>query len=122
MSPDEEPKLHTGITDVLPESDPRAYDSLHCAKCNAMIHAFNNENMRAWVEFSNVNVCFECLGIPDALGMLCASVWDVTDEEAAEAQGLMQENAKLNVKCWALEKRVKELEGMLKVFCPGEPA
>lgn len=41
----EEPIIHSHITDGLPDKHPLAYESIHCKKCGEMLHAFNNEEI-----------------------------------------------------------------------------
>jgi RNase P subunit RPR2 len=42
--------LHTALVDALPDDHPQAWTSLFCDACGVMVHAFNNEYMRSWVE------------------------------------------------------------------------
>ena len=61
-----EPILHTGDADVLAEIHPLAHESVFCARCDEMVHAFNNECMQDWVELpGNAEelrsaMCLEC--------------------------------------------------------------
>jgi hypothetical protein len=56
----DEPIIHSHISDMLPENHPLAYEEVECYKCNDMVHCFNNECMRPWVEWLGFNLCFEC--------------------------------------------------------------
>lgn len=55
-----EPIFHSHITDKLPDDDPRAFTSLHCAHCKHMVHAVNNETMDAWFETRRGPICLSC--------------------------------------------------------------
>lgn len=57
-----EPRIHSGISDMLPDHHVNAFSSLNCSECNTLVHAGNNENMRPWVECGNGNYCFDCFG------------------------------------------------------------
>ncbi len=46
--------------DCLPESDPRAYQSIQCVDCTGLVHAGNNETMDAWFDTVIGAVCLEC--------------------------------------------------------------
>ena len=56
----EEPKIHSHITDCLPDGHPLANKTVYCDSCGAMVHAFNNECMQTWVEFDFGNFCIRC--------------------------------------------------------------
>lgn len=56
---DAEPLLHTGITDMLAEDHPLAYECVSCKVCGRMVHASNNECMDAWVETGQGNYCLD---------------------------------------------------------------
>ncbi len=56
----EEPQLHTHATDCLPDEHPFAHETVECTGCGTMLHAFNNECMRAWVEFHDGGMCLRC--------------------------------------------------------------
>lgn len=57
---DIEPKIHSHLTDSLPESHPLAYESIGCKICNETLHAGNNECMQTWIETGKGNFCFSC--------------------------------------------------------------
>lgn len=60
---DQEPLIHSGITDVLDDEHPLAHETVYCdgAACRAtMLHAGNNENMTTWVETPKGNYCLPC--------------------------------------------------------------
>ena len=62
-----EPLIHSHITDKLPVDHPKAFETLFCKGCSAMIHAVNNECMRTWVESGQGNYCLKCFAaLPDA--------------------------------------------------------
>lgn len=60
-----EPLLHTGITDTLPDAHPLAWTAVGCdnVSCSELLHASNNENMRGWVETGRGNYCLRCFQI-----------------------------------------------------------
>ena len=60
MSEEQEPLIHSHITDCLPEEHPLADESVYCKECNIMCHAFNNECLTTWVESKWGNYCMEC--------------------------------------------------------------
>lgn len=58
----DEPVIHSHITDILGEGHPLAYENVYCAMkrehgCNEMLHCSNNECMTTWVEFGGLAVC-----------------------------------------------------------------
>ena len=65
-----EPLLHTNITDELPWEHPLAREALWCKRCDAMLHASNNECMQPWVETGGGPFCVPCF----------AAVYDETDD------------------------------------------
>jgi hypothetical protein len=54
--------MHSGLTDVLGDEHPLAYETTYCdgADCAQMLHACNNENMTTWVEAHKGNYCLSC--------------------------------------------------------------
>lgn len=54
-----EPKIHSHITDVLPEEHPRAHDKIMCDAdgCDEVLHYYWNECMTTWVETGKGNFC-----------------------------------------------------------------
>jgi hypothetical protein len=61
-----EPIFHSHLTDELPQDHPLANEDVYCQThrslgcCDSsMLHAFNNECMRTWVEFADKTVCAE---------------------------------------------------------------
>lgn len=56
-----EPETHSFISGTLPEGHPSQFLSVFCIVCKAMVHAFNNECMRPWVEAENGNFCWDCI-------------------------------------------------------------
>lgn len=57
---EDDPILHTAMSDSLPSSHPWAESYVHCARCGVMIHANNNEMMRGWLEWRGVALCCRC--------------------------------------------------------------
>lgn len=55
-----EPRFHS-FDDCLPEDDSRAYDTLYCQDCRQIVHASNNETMRAWFDTGIGPVCLACV-------------------------------------------------------------
>lgn len=62
-----EPKIHSHITDELPQNHPLAFSCIYCDSLNclsregsAMLHASNNECMQTWVESGIGNYCIRC--------------------------------------------------------------
>jgi len=58
----ESPRIH-GAVDYLPKEHPLANESIYCDECKVMIHAFNNETMRNWIETQLGNYCLDCFNI-----------------------------------------------------------
>lgn len=73
-----EPKLHSGITDTLPNNHKLVHKSICCdfTDCKTMLHASNNENMVSWIETGKGNFCWPHFleqaqdGIPEDWGIL----------------------------------------------------
>lgn len=61
--PRKEPLIHSHITDLLPANHPLAYKQVGCKACGALVHAFNNECMRTWVEAGHGNFCLQCFAL-----------------------------------------------------------
>ena len=63
----EEPRIHSHLTDELPEDykglndKVEPYKSIDCDCCDVMVHAFNNECMQTWIETETGNYCTACL-------------------------------------------------------------
>jgi hypothetical protein len=55
-----EPLIHSHITDSLPKDHLMANESQFCQICKGMVHAFNNECMRTWIEWEGAVFCFDC--------------------------------------------------------------
>ncbi len=58
----QEPQIHSHLSDCLPDDHTRAFDQIHCDGCGCLVHAGNNECMTTWFEFRDTNVCAECVG------------------------------------------------------------
>lgn len=58
----EEPLIHSGLTDVLDDTHPLAYETTYCDgdNCGEMLHCGINENMQTWVEAHKGNYCLPC--------------------------------------------------------------
>lgn len=65
-----EPKIHSHIEDGLPEEHPLALESVTCARCGVMVHAFNNECMQTWVESGVGNFCLSCFADKEGASVL----------------------------------------------------
>jgi hypothetical protein len=59
---EDEPLIHSGLTDVLDEQHPQAHETVYCdgAGCKDMLHHCINENMQTWVEAHRGNYCLPC--------------------------------------------------------------
>lgn len=58
-----EPRIHSGLTDSLPEEHRLAWEPVYCSgSCTpvALLHAGNNENMQTWIEAPLGNYCLPC--------------------------------------------------------------
>ena len=58
-----EPLIHSHITDALPDNHPLAFKTVGCVKCDAMVHAGNNECMQTWVESGAGAFCIGCFAV-----------------------------------------------------------
>jgi hypothetical protein len=65
----DEPRIHSHITDALPENHPLAYKDVRCQGCSDFLHAANNECMQTWIETGRGNLCLGCFAheAPDTL-------------------------------------------------------
>jgi len=72
-----EPKIHSHLTDVLPESHPLAQEEVFCAECGEMVHAANNECMQTWVETGAGAYCLRCFA--RAAGDVMDDKWGLPD-------------------------------------------
>lgn len=68
-----EPLIHSHITDVLPEEHPSAYRAVVCEKCDALVHASNNECMQTWAETGAGAYCLKCFS--DLTGDVLDDYW-----------------------------------------------
>lgn len=68
LGPRDEPLIHSGLTDVLDEAHPLAYETVYCdgPECRDMLHHLINENMQTWVEAHRGNYCLPCFTTLDA--------------------------------------------------------
>lgn len=58
-----EPKIHSHITDRLPEGHPLAYERVVCKRCGGSVHMSNNECMQTWVETGVGGYCLRCFEV-----------------------------------------------------------
>lgn len=65
-----EPRIHSHILDVLPETHPLAHEQVACRLCGCLVHAFNNECMQTWVECDNGPFCLPCFNTVSFGGVL----------------------------------------------------
>lgn len=56
-----EPKIHSHLTDCLPEHREDCNEHKNCDICGKVVHAFNNECMKAWIEWGELEVCLDHL-------------------------------------------------------------
>jgi len=55
-----EAQIHSHVTDHLDEGHPLAYEEIFCDICDNMVHCFNNECMKIWIEIESGNFCLDC--------------------------------------------------------------
>lgn len=67
MTEDDEPLIHSHLTDRLPDEHPLANESVDCDRCRALLHACNNECMQTWFETAAGNFCTECYTLKPAM-------------------------------------------------------
>lgn len=84
-----EPIIHSHLTDTLPEDHPLAHETVYCRKCGVMVHAFNNECMRTWVQIRGVPFCITCALPCFETVMTYAPLW-----EHLEHPGVGQSNGR----------------------------
>jgi hypothetical protein len=73
--PSDEPVIHSHHTDVLPDSDARAFATVYCDRCGHMVHASNNECMTTWIEWGPHVLCGGCAAPLIADGVLEFHEW-----------------------------------------------
>ena len=68
LGPRDEPRIHSGLTDVLPDNHPLRNRHTYCDrdKCRELLHCCINENMQTWVEANRGNYCLPCFAELDA--------------------------------------------------------
>lgn len=54
-----EPIFHC-FDDCFPDDHKLAWETLYCVNCKEMVHAGNNETMRAWFETGIGPLCLSC--------------------------------------------------------------
>jgi len=60
-----EPKIHSHITGVLPESHKLANKNVRCTTCKSSLHSGNNKCMQTWIETGQGNYCIFCFAAND---------------------------------------------------------
>ena len=55
-----EPRIHSHVTDCLPERHPLARTRVRCDRCDSLVHLQSNSCMRTWVETGRGNFCLRC--------------------------------------------------------------
>jgi hypothetical protein len=58
-----EPRIHSHVTDCLPDSHPLARTRVRCDRCESLLHLHNNTCMRTWVETGRGNFCLRCFAL-----------------------------------------------------------
>jgi hypothetical protein len=66
----QEPVIHSHITDVLPDNHLQAFQNVCCGNCGVLVHAFNNECMQTWVETGRGAFCLRCFAMTNSYGVL----------------------------------------------------
>jgi hypothetical protein len=59
-APPREPRIHSHVTDRLPDRQPLARSRVRCDRCESLVHRQNNSCMRTWVETGRGNFCLRC--------------------------------------------------------------
>ena len=65
-----EPRIHSHVTDRLPEDHPLADTRVYCDRCETLLHLQTNSCMRTWIESGCGNYCMRCFVV--AAGGLAA--------------------------------------------------
>jgi hypothetical protein len=55
-----EPRIHSHVTDRLPDRHPLARCRVHCDRCESLLHLQSNSCMRTWIETGRGNFCLRC--------------------------------------------------------------
>jgi hypothetical protein len=55
-----EPRIHSHVTDRLPDRHPLARTGVRCDRCESLLHLPTNNCMRTWVETGHGNFCLRC--------------------------------------------------------------
>ena len=58
-----EPRLHSHVTDRLPDRHPLARSRVRCDRCESLLHLPSNSCMRTWVETGVGNFCLRCFAL-----------------------------------------------------------
>jgi hypothetical protein len=55
-----EPRLHSRVTDRLPDDHPLATSRVSCGRCETILHLQGNRCVRTWIESGSGNFCLYC--------------------------------------------------------------
>lgn len=55
-----EPRIHSHVTDRLPDRHPLARTRVRCDRCESLLHLQSNSCVRTWVETGPGNFCIHC--------------------------------------------------------------
>lgn len=55
-----EPRIHSHVTDRLPDDHPLADRRVYCDRCETLLHLQTNSCMRTWIETGCGNYCMRC--------------------------------------------------------------
>jgi hypothetical protein len=58
-----EPRIHSHVTDRLPDSHPLARSRVSCERCESIIHLASNSCVRTWIETARGNFCLPCFAV-----------------------------------------------------------
>jgi hypothetical protein len=58
-----EPRIHSHVTDRLPESHPLARLRVSCERCESLVHLASNTCVRTWIETGRGNFCLPCFSV-----------------------------------------------------------
>ena len=57
-----EPRIHSHVTNRLPDSHPLARLRVSCERCESLVHLANS-CMRTWIETGRGNFCLPCFAV-----------------------------------------------------------
>jgi hypothetical protein len=58
-----EPRIHSHVTDRLPDSHPLARSRVSCERCETLVHLASNSCARTWIETGRGNFCLPCFAV-----------------------------------------------------------